>query len=91
MKPIKLKIKTKTQNYPIIIGSNLISKISKLAKNESIDFNKCLLIIDKNVPKKMINKVSQAFNQKKIYKHYFIASEKNKSQSNLNLILKILL
>ena len=91
MKPIKLKIKTKTQNYPIIIGSNLVSKISKLTKNESIDFNKCLLIIDKNVPKKMINKVNQAFNQKKIYKHYFIASEKNKSQSNLNLILKILL
>ena len=88
---MKLKIKTKTQNYPIIIGSNLIPKISKLTKNESVDFNKCLLIIDRNVPKKMVNKIIQAFKQKKIYKYYFIASEKNKSQNNLNLILKILL
>ena len=29
MKPIKLTIKTKTQLYPIIIGTNLISNISK--------------------------------------------------------------
>ena len=32
MKPIKLKIKTKTQEYPIIIGSNLMSNISKIIK-----------------------------------------------------------
>ncbi len=52
MKPIKLKIKTKTQEYPIIIGSNLISNILKLTKNNSLNFKKCLLIIDKNIPKK---------------------------------------
>ena len=33
MKPIKLKIKTKTQQYPIIIGSNLMSNISKVFEN----------------------------------------------------------
>ena len=91
MKPIKLNIKTKTQNYPVIIGSNLISKLSNLIKNQSIYFNKCLLIIDKNVPKKMIYKINQGFKQKKIFIHYFKASEKNKNQSNLNIILDILL
>ena len=65
MKPIKLKIKTKTQNYPVIIGFNLISKLSSIIKNQSIDFNKCLLIIDRNVPKKMINKINQALKKKK--------------------------
>ena len=51
MKIIKLKIKTKSQNYPIIIGSNLISNISKLVKNNSVNFKKCLLIVDKNISK----------------------------------------
>ena len=37
MKPIKLKISTKTQKYSIIIGSNLVSNISKISKNNSID------------------------------------------------------
>ena len=32
MKPIKLKIETKTQTYPIIIGSNLINNFSKIIK-----------------------------------------------------------
>ena len=32
MKNIKLNIKTKTQNYSIIIGSNLTKKISKILK-----------------------------------------------------------
>ena len=91
MKPIKLKIKTKTQNYPVIIGFNLISKLSSIIKNQSIDFNKCLLIVDRNVPKKMINKINQALTQKKIFIYYFEAFEKNKNQNNLNLILNILL
>ena len=38
MKSIKLKVKTKTQEYSIIIGSNLISNISKIAKDNSINF-----------------------------------------------------
>ena len=47
MKPIKLRINTKTQNYSIIIGSNLINNVSKILKENSINFKQCLLIIDK--------------------------------------------
>ena len=53
MKPIKLKIETKTQKYPIIIGSNLITNFSKIIKNNSLIFNQCLLVVDKNVPIKL--------------------------------------
>ena len=53
MKPIKLKIKTQTQEYPIIIGSDLISSIAKIIKNNSINFKQCLIIIDKNISKKL--------------------------------------
>ncbi len=61
MKLIKLIVKTNTQKYPILIGNNLISKISKIIKNNSIKFEKCLLIIDKNVPKTLIIKVKKIF------------------------------
>ena len=57
MKPIKLIIKTKTKQYPILIGSNLVSKISNIFDHYSIRFEKCLLLIDKNVPKSMIRKI----------------------------------
>ena len=36
MKPIKLNIKTKNENYPILIGTNIISKVSKLFSDNSI-------------------------------------------------------
>ena len=49
MKPIVLKIKTKTQKYPILIGTNLISKVFKIAKSNSINFKKCLIVIDDKI------------------------------------------
>ena len=91
MKPIKLKIKTKAQIYPIIIGSNLISNISKIAKNNSLNFKKCLLIIDKNISKKIISKIKKSLKKKKIYIYFFKANEINKNQKNVNKILNILL
>ena len=91
MKIIKLKIKTKSQNYPIIIGSNLISNISKLVKNNSVNFKKCLLIVDKNISRKIISKIKKSLIRKKLYVYYFQASELNKNQNNVNKILDILL
>ena len=54
MKQTRLNIVTKTEKYPIIIGSNLTSSISKIFKSNSIDFDKCLIVVDKNVPKKFM-------------------------------------
>ncbi len=91
MKPIKLKINTKTQRYPIVIGSNLIPNISKILKNNGINFNQCLLVYDKNVPSKFLSQIKKSINNKKIYIHLFKASEINKNQNNVNKILEILL
>ena len=91
MKPIKLIIKTKSESYPIIIGSDLIFKLSKILKNNSVHYKKCLLIIDKNIPKKIVSQITKSLSKKKVYKHYFKASEKNKNQKNVNKILDILL
>ena len=60
MKQIKLNIKTKTQKYPIIIGSNLISNISNIIIKNSINFRQCLIIVDKNIPRKFIFKIKKS-------------------------------
>ena len=56
MRLIKLLVKTNNQKYPIIIGNNILNKFWKLLKANSINFNQCLVIVDSNVPKKLINK-----------------------------------
>tara|TARA_B100000579_G_C22806160_1_gene842640 strand:- start:255 stop:1361 length:1107 start_codon:yes stop_codon:yes gene_type:complete len=91
MKPIELKINTKTQTYPIIIGSNLVSNISNIAKNNLLNFKKCLLIIDKNISKKIVIKIKKSLIKKNITMHFFKANEKNKNQNSVNKILEILL
>ena len=71
MKQIKLNVKTKTQKYPIIIGSNLTSNISKIIQKNSINFNKCLIVFDKNIPKKFLYKIKQSL-KKKIFIFIFL-------------------
>ena len=78
MKQKKLIIKTKTEKYPIIIGSNLISKTSSLLKKNSINFKKCLIVIDKNVPSKFVKKIKNSFSKKKYTQFLIILMKKIK-------------
>ena len=64
MKQIRLIVNTKTQKYPIIIGNNLISKLSKIIKYNSIEFKQCLLVIDKKIPKKMVDNIKKSLKNK---------------------------
>ena len=89
MKPTKLNINTKTQQYSIIIGSNLCSSISKIIKENSIDFKQCLLIVDKNVSKKIVSKIKKSLNKKKLYVHLFKANEINKNFSRQDCVISI--
>ena len=52
MKTTKLLIRTNHSKYSIFIGSKLISNLSEIIEKQSIKFKKCLLVIDKNAPKK---------------------------------------
>ena len=91
MKTYKLKIKTKHQTYNLILGKNLMINLSKILKNNFIFFEKCLLVIDKKVPKSILNKIT--FNLKKNKKiiYFFNSSEINKNQKTVNQLLNILL
>ncbi len=91
MKTIKLLIKTKSEKYPIFIGSNIILNLSTILKKQSINSKQCLLIIDKNVPFKKINQIKKKLKIKKVFTHFIKANELNKNLKNVNIILKILL
>jgi 3-dehydroquinate synthase len=87
----KLYVKTENQKYPIFIGNNILNKLNKILKESLINFNQCLIVVDKNVPKKNLSKVLKSLSKKKISLHYFHSSEKNKNQKNIDNILSILL
>ncbi len=90
MKPIKLLIKTKTEKYPIIIGSNLVSNLSKIFYKNSIKFKKSLIVFDKKVPNKFEKQIKRSL-KRNSFIHYIYANEKNKNQSTVNKIIEILL
>jgi len=91
MNLIKLYIKTGNQKYPIFIGNNILKEFKKILKENLINFNQCLVVADKNVPKKLINKVLNSLPKQKISILYFNSSEKNKNQKSIDDILSILL
>jgi len=91
MKAIKLQVITKSQKYPIIIGNNILDSLQLHLKKEFINFNQCLVVVDKRVPNKLISKILYSLPQKKTTIFYFSASEKNKNQKSVDKILSILL
>ena len=85
----KLKINTGSHKYNVIIGNDLISKLSKLFSTNSIEFKKCLLLIDKRVPKNFIDKIKKSLKCEKTF-YRFNANEKNKNIKTVQSILQIL-
>ncbi len=52
MKISKIKIRTNTKKYSILVGRNLLNRIDKIIIDSNITFEKCLIVIDKNIPSK---------------------------------------
>ena len=90
MKINKLIINTIEKNYSIIIGTNLLEKISAILKKEKIQFNKCLIIADTNVPKKFVTNLKKKIKTNKIFVKKYYANEKNKNYKSVNKILNFL-
>ena len=65
MKVNNLKIKTKNNTYPIIIGNNLLKNFFNIIKKNSLNFNQCLIVIDSKVPKKFLNQIKLSLKNKK--------------------------
>ena len=54
MKTIKLNIRTRTKNYPIYFGDNILNKIGKLVKENLPNVKKICIISDNKLPKKLL-------------------------------------
>jgi len=87
MKKIRLIVKTKSKNYPIFIGSNIINSISSILKLNNFSFEKCLIIWDSKVPKRKLNILKKKIKSEKKIIYHFNSSEKNKNFKNVDLIL----
>ena len=91
MNLIKLQVSTNSQKYSVIIGNNILSRLKKILKKYSINFNQCLLVIDKNIPKKNLKDVLNSLSKGSTTIHYFSANEKNKNHKSVDKITTILL
>ena len=54
MNSVKLQVKTNSKNYQIIIGKNIIGKLPKFLNEQKLSFLQCLIVVDSNVPKKLV-------------------------------------
>ena len=91
MKPIKLNVKTKTKNYPIYFGDNIINKTGKLIKKNLPDVKKVSIISDNKLPKKLLTKLLRSLKSYDVQLYKLNASEGNKSLSVANKIIHKLL
>ena len=86
----KIRIKTNTKNYSILIGRNLIGQIDKILKAYHLKFDKCLIITDKNIPDKFKEILYKKLKRNKLFKIEITASEKNKNYRTIEKIHTIL-
>ena len=90
MRASNIKIETETKKYSLIIGSNILEKLPNILSNQKILFKKCLIVIDKNVPKKLKSLLINKLSKKKIFIYNFYAYEKNNNYNNVEKIDNIL-
>ena len=86
----KILIKTSNKNYSIVIGRDLIVKIDKILKANRLKFDKCLIVTDKNIPKKFKRLLYKRLKTNKLVKIEIAASEKNKNYRTIEKIHKVL-
>ena len=91
MRTIKLNVKTKTKNYPIYFGDNILNKTGKLIKKNLPDVKKVSIVSDNKLPKKLLTKLLRSLKSYDVKLFKLSASEKNKSLSVANKIIQQLL
>ena len=87
MKKIKLIVKTNSKKYPLIIGSNILKNSSEIIRSNKIKFQKCMIVVDRKIPKKKLLELKKNISCKKKIIHLFNPNEKNKNLKSVNIIL----
>ena len=87
MKKIKITINTKTKKYSIFIGSGILKNSANILKINKIKIKKCLIVVDREVPKKNLSILKKQIKSKNVVIYYFNSNEKNKNFKSINIIL----
>ena len=85
-----LIVKTKTKNYPIFIGKNILKKFCNYQKKYIKNSNKLLIISTKKIPKKYFNDLTKNLETENIYTCILPDGEKIKENSYLIKITDLL-
>ena len=64
MKTKKIIVNTSDGSYPILIGKNLSLNLGNILKENNIFSSKILLVVDNNVPAKMVQKIKKKIKKK---------------------------
>ena len=84
---MRLFIKTKDKTYPIYFGENNCFKIKRILFQNNINPKKSIVIYDRNIPKKIINRFKNKLTGNK---SIFLGLHFNEKVKNLNTVKKIL-
>jgi 3-dehydroquinate synthase len=88
MKTTKLKVKNLNLNYSIIIGRNILNKISTQIKNLCPGAKKIAFVVDKNVPNKFKVQLKKNLKKYTVYTFEYSVNEKFKSFINVNKLVE---
>jgi len=84
MKTIQIKVKNKSSNYAVIIGSNILNILPGKIRTLCPKARKVGIVIDKNIPKKYKIKIKKILTKYQVYTFEYATSEKLKSFSKIN-------
>ena len=87
MKKLKIIVKTKNSNYPIIIGENILKKTGNLINTQIPSCKKIALIIDNKVPKKIL---AQVKNSIKSFDNLYIKLNTSEKIKNFDVVSKLI-
>jgi len=91
MKNSKLIIKTKSKNYPIYFGNNILNTTGKLIKKNLPNVKKICIISDNKLPKIFLKKLIKSLKKYDLKIYKLLANEKTKSLSVAYKIIEKLL
>jgi len=79
MKIKKITVKTKTKNYPIYFGNEILTYVETAIKKKLPDVKKVYIVNDKKIPRVKLKKLVKALKKYKPKVYNLSANEKNKS------------
>ena len=86
MKTTVIKVKSKSGNYSIIIGKNILNILPKKIKESCPKTKKIGLVIDKNVPKKFKFLIKKYLKSYEIFFFEYKVNESLKTFSNVTSV-----